>query len=45
MHYVQVGVKVILASIQKKVGISVSALCVHYVYTLCALCVRSMAAS
>ena len=39
------GVSVILASIQKKVGISVSALCVHYVYTLCALCVRSMAAS
>ena len=36
----QVGVKVILASMQQKVGISVSALCVHSVCALCALCVH-----
>ena len=38
----QVGVKVILASMQQKVGISVSALCVHSVCALCALCVHDV---
>ena len=40
LYWQQVGVKVILASMQQKVGISVSALCVHSVCALCALCVR-----
>ena len=40
LYWQQVGVKVILASMQQKVGISVSALCVHSVCALCALCVH-----
>ena len=42
VYWQQVGVKVILASMQQKVGISVSALCVHSVCALCALCVHDV---
>ena len=40
LYWQQVGVKVILASMQQKAGISVSALCVYSVCALCALCVH-----
>ena len=42
LYWQQVGVKVILASMQQKVGISVSALCVHYVCTMYARCMHDL---